>query len=46
VSIYADDDPQPVLPTDDSPSEEDGRWRPGDETLSPFDWDDEEEMQA
>jgi hypothetical protein len=47
VSIYADEDPQEALPPDEGvPGDEEERWHPGGETLSPFDSDDDDELQA
>ncbi len=47
ASIYADEDPEEALPPDEAaPGEDEGRWHPTDETLSPFDSDDDDEMQA
>lgn len=47
ASIYAAEDPQEELPPDEAPpTEDDPRWSPGDESLSPFDSDEEDEMQA
>lgn len=47
ASIYADEDPQGVLPPDEAPPDDsNGRWTPPDESASPFDSDEDEEFQV